>query len=828
MNDQLKTATKLTAEEIKTVVRSNELAGLGELSPPEVDAVVERVSQVIPAGNVPGMILSGLARLQGRKLPEGASERDVNLLFKGLEQTLEKAAYMGLFAGPATVIWAYQNLLKLAGVDARDAFPEGMWQFYVAYALREDTARHTNETHGFDTILEQHQIYPDRAERLTSWVMAAVTCLHQYNDLLVNVWRERVYAFELRQATRNAQDAEYYADLYNQWVTIRPYARGPEAASDESFPQYRLNKFLEFMTQATLDLPESVHKNWIDRIEKREENELGAYLRQMTILTYLDPGAYGETRVPLAVEHTRVGVIYQGRYFLIPICEPGSDEPIKVGTVANFIAGILAGSPAPGVSLVPLTRMKRASWTSARRKLDKISRLALEHLRQAPILLNFDLRPRHLPLARLRQTERGVGDHALTIFDTGETLVFDQSHIFFDGAWGAAFAEVMTNEALSWAVYLHQFPPERYAPAQPEMLEFGMAPEDLLQFGDPERSNAEAWAESNEVVVRGIFFLRKLFKRRSDLLKLTVNDLLVLYRAIHAVTYQPSPPLARKLKQLLDNPKTQAAAEAAIRGIQASQRVNPSILIPVDASLGYPRERIHPMSFEVPLQGLDLLQLHDQALDTLSAYERGSGDRSEAYARFDEVQRTYMLALAGFGEVLDRVKVIAVDGETDTMSSLKLLAHLPPPLQRLLDRYSGSFEWMNDMIKGREVFSNIGRVAHTSTLTRFMTAKDDNDKKDLAWGILTDKDEQMHITLRDFRPHVAVLAAQGEKYLADEMAQDYLDAYARGLNQYIAELHRITVASRETSISKKEADAADSDAPDSPVESGVNGRVPTI
>ena len=84
-----------------------------------------------------------------------------------------------------------------------------------------------------------------------------------------------------------------------------------------------------------------------------------------------------------------------------------------------------------------------------------------------------------------------------------------------------------------------------------------------------------------------------------------------------------------------------------------------------------------------------------------------------------------------------------------------------------------------------------------------MTAKDDNDQKALAWGILTDKDEIMRITLRDFRPHVAALAAIGESALADAVAQDYLDQYALGINQFVRDLHRITVASRETKLNSK-------------------------
>jgi hypothetical protein len=122
----------------------------------------------------------------------------------------------------------------------------------------------------------------------------------------------------------------------------------------------------------------------------------------------------------------------------------------------------------------------------------------------------------------------------------------------------------------------------------------------------------------------------------------------------------------------------------------------------------------------------------------------------------------------------------------------------------MLDTIPGRFEILNDIIKGREVFSNVGAVAPTSTLTRFITAKDDNEKKTLAWGIMTDAKGVMRITLRDFRPHVALLEAIGRKDLAMQIVQDYLDGYAHGLNNFIRDLQRITRTSRETQLGKLE------------------------
>jgi hypothetical protein len=210
------------------------------------------------------------------------------------------------------------------------------------------------------------------------------------------------------------------------------------------------------------------------------------------------------------------------------------------------------------------------------------------------------------------------------------------------------------------------------------------------------------------------------------------------------------------------------------------------------------------MSFEVPLNDLDFLQLHTQTLRALEAYENGSGDRTALYAEFDRLQRNYLAALAGFGTVLSRAKEIAILGESTSVGSIKLLAYMPAPLQRLLDNIPGRFDVLNDIIKGREVFSNVGAVARTSTLTRFITAKDDNDKKTLAWGVITDAQSVMRVTLRDFRPHVALLEAAGQRELAQRLAQDYLAAYVRGLNQYVLDLRRMTVSSRETRLAKNE------------------------
>jgi len=788
-----------TADNLKTIAHSVAASGLSHLSLPEIDEITNLVGQMIPAGNVPGVILSGLARLPERTPPPQIVQRDLGLLFKGVEKMLDKAVYGAFFAGPAAVIWGYQNLLKLAGKDPQTAFPDGTWQFYVDYALREDTARHANETHGFDTALTQHQISLELIDRMTAWTMTAIHCVHQYPDLLANEWRERVLTRLLANLVHDDPDLAPYTRLYREWQRQLPYKRGKDASPNETYPRYRHRKFDAFLTEATRDLPAAICTQWDHQVQRAEATDLPAYQRQMSILGYLDPGEYGEKRVPLTRKQIHIGLIYQGRYYLIPTCTPGGSTPTDVAFVRQQIAGLLYYPMEQPVSnLTRLATCQRTALPGLRAHFSPSVVQDLDRLCLTPVLLNFDQRHRQMPLTAIRQTERGVGNHALTIFHTGETFIFDQSHIYFDGAWGAALAEILTNEALAWAVYLNSLPPAQPGPTRPYSPAFQFNSTEQTHIQKAPQIIPEAGAENEAVNIKAILKLRKLFKYRSDLIRLTVNDLLVLYRAIHAVTYQPSPALASKLQALSADKATRETAVQTLAAIENAGKAKPAILIPVDASQRDPRERLYPMTFEVPLEELNFLGLHTLCLEALAAYKGAEGDRTAHYKAFNKAQRTYLATLAGFGEVLSKAKQIAIEGKSTSVGSIRLLAHIPTPLQRLFDQIPSQFDLLNDIIKGREVFSNVGAVAPTSTLTRFITAKDDNEKKTLAWGVITDATGVMRISLRDFRPHVASLYAIGRQDLANLITQDYLDAYARGLNEYVQELRQITLSSRET------------------------------
>jgi hypothetical protein len=328
-------------------------------------------------------------------------------------------------------------------------------------------------------------------------------------------------------------------------------------------------------------------------------------------------------------------------------------------------------------------------------------------------------------------------------------------------------------------------------------LTLQLSPADLDLVQQAPKVTFEAGAESDRADIKACLALRKDFKKRSDQIELTVNDLLVLYRAIHASTYVPSKKLSDEIQRLSDSKPDVAASLRQV--VEEGSRTNPSILVPMDASLKAPRDRVSPLCIEAPLADLNLLLLHSESLKLLDAYENArSGDRAVLFNTFNTMQRKYLAALRGLGTYFSRSKDMASQGESAAAGAIKLLAHLPLPIQRLLDKIPERFEALNNLIKGREVISNVGAVVPNSTLTRFMTAKDDNNQKQLAWGVITDARLNLRIHLRDFRPHVQTLYNIGRRDLAALIAQDYLDAYAAGFNRYVRELERITAASRKT------------------------------
>ena len=153
--------------------------------------------------------------------------------------------------------------------------------------------------------------------------------------------------------------------------------------------------------------------------------------------------------------------------------------------------------------------------------------------------------------------------------------------------------------------------------------------------------------------------------------------------------------------------------------------------------------------------------------------------------------RKMLAYLQAFGELLNTLKAVTMRGESFNTATLRMLAHLPSSMQNLLDQIPQRISVLNEIIKGTEVFSNVGRVAPNSSLSRFSSARDDGETKQLIWGFLTDDKGTMHITLRDFRPFVPLLLQLRDppgQALADLLARDYLQVYVQDFNRFIDQL----------------------------------------
>ncbi len=756
---------------------------LTHISLPELQSLADEIARIVPAGNVPTMISIGLANLRERVVPVQESRRNLALLMQGMQSFVDKVKYSAIFGGPAAILAAYHLLLRLSGKDPIQSFPEGTWQFYVEFGLREDTAWHACETVGFQQALQRERLSLEPADELAAWLLAAAWLLQRYPDLLACEWIERVQLRAISEAIGEPR-------LTERWLKTRPYSAPPNVLED-IFIAYRRQSFEDFCAQALSkarrDQRRAYQKAWEDRAAIAERQAaLTAYLNQMDIRAALTPSEYHDTRSPIPAEQLHIGVIVRKRYYVIPLRLAAEH--------ARYIAAeLLALKPSLPVAALDraLRSVRRSQQPALRRSLPDSARQALEQLRTAPILINWDAARAEDRLTDIRSGQRGIGDHALTIFRTPQSAVFDLSHIFFDAANGTAIAEILTGQAARFARLLATQRGGRFnqPPAQGKAylalnleLPSGLTPAKLKKM----QCSPEVSAENSAVRLALVQDVRRSLLKRSDKLRLTVNDLLLLYRSVFNPLYVPSQALLNALAALgaESDKKVQAAVQLVIKTLDVMRQTNPALLIPIDATSLSPRERVFPTTFRNPMP--TIYEKHRQTYQAFRLLEQRALGVSPAEAQ--ALRLEYFAMLQKFGEMLQAYKDVTLRGESLSTSTIRLLGGLPPVVQRLLDSLPSHFDVLNDPIKGQEVFSNIGQVAATSSLRRFNTAKDDNEKKSLAWGVLTDANGVLHLSLRDFRPHVAALIEIGQGDLAQALTQDYLDQFAQGFNLFMEEL----------------------------------------
>lgn len=811
-------------------IKDTQLASMSSLPISEVRRLKVEIAEVLPAGNLPGLILAGLSSIKSRHIGSQKAREHINALFRGADLA-PQAVYALLYGGPAVVLGAYQSLLQLTGKDLRDAFPEGTWQFYLQFGLREDTGRHACETTAY------HLMRPataTEADDITAWLLAAVDLLFDNFALNGVMWDEWTSLRMVLDAAESAGLARQHPfdTLLRDWQFARPYS----APAGASYAAQRQAAFEQLMRRCYERLPVDALQSIADHMQNSQQ-ERAEFQAQMSLLSYLEPGPHQDERVPMPLADARVGLIYRGSTYLFPLCrvnaqgQPLAETPdgrqwpilfdsqrrlfdpegrplilhgawlyhhsssgsmevvarllpsdpmsLKAQVLALLQADI---QPISNVDLA-LVRAPRAEQQSLRATLPTATRQALELLRRAPILVNWDEHRQEQPLGELRASaRRGVGDHALTIIRAGRGLVFDLSHVYFDGLWGMAVAEVMTNQAVAWAQQLEGL---QLAPGgEPPALRLTLSPAFEARAAVTRiEQYAEIGAESDFVNLRVLEEARRWLALRG--LRVTVNDLLILARVLHAGVYQPGAELRDQIATL--PPGLQAVV---LESLSEAADLNPALLIPMDASMVAPYERIFPATFRNALE-----DLRPVVIDAIETHIRQRMMRSpDTWRSFEHARTRLFVYLAAFAEHLKAIRTVAMKGQSFNTGTIKMLAHLPQALQTLLDELPQRVGSLNEVIKGSEVFSNVGRVAEGASISRFMSAKDDGRSKRLVWGIVTDNAGRMVVNLRDFRPHVAPLVEAGHRDLARLLTRHYLETYIDTLNQLGHDIRELTRA----------------------------------
>lgn len=823
-------------------------------------ALKQEVAEIFPASNLPAFLLQGLLQLEDRTLRQDKVAADLRVLFRGSAQI---GIYGALLAAPATILYGYQKLLSLSGKDVESAFPDGLWQFYTEFGLREDAARHCVESVGFQRAAPA----ASEIDAAASWVLAAMEMLHSYDELLASEWDEKVMprvidavlpeyaAAQLgKKLPRRAADREqliaervermcadyHLQDFERGWLDERPY-RIPAGEREQSFARYRRAQFQQYVQKHLRRAPADLRAQIESRFADRRAEELPRYRKQLAMTMTLQPEQHREYRATLPLHMVKIALVVGGRYHLIDACAYDADgtllvfppdgggegtplvlkraddstlrdryghvvdidhagrvkvegrligrlRPPSVAQVKAQVAAIIRQAArdhsAPSDTDMLLVESPRARQPELRAMLSDATKSELVSLQYAPIIINWDEHPSATPLPDVRRARRGTGDHALTMIRTDRSMVFDMSHIFCDAVWGMALTEIITGYAAGFYPEVSATRASKAEPPAPLKLLAAMNVR-AAAASDANDQPIECAAETTAIDMDSMGKLRR--KLAGIQLPLTVNDLLLLGRFVHAANYTPGPRAEQAFEAIASLPNGAALSEQIVRWLEEQRIHNPSLLIPMDASNADPRLRLYPATFRNPLP--NLIPRLERCENYVRALRR-SGDAGVSRA-FDAERKELYKELQVFAELLRALKQVTMRGESFSAAALKLMGHLPGSLQNLVDMIPQKVGILNEILKGREVFSNVGRVAPESSIVRFSSARDDGSTKLLVWGIMTDASGRMTVTLRDFRPHVAVLARHSRPELAQAIAYDYLEAYATSVNELVTRIHRV-------------------------------------
>ncbi|MCC6904329.1 MAG: hypothetical protein IT326_00700, partial [Anaerolineae bacterium] len=516
---------------------------------------------------LPGLIRSGWMLLLARRVQPRTGGRK-HVLRPG--DYADRLLYGALIAGPALILSGFQSL-RTAITGKPRQFEDGAWQWALQFSLREDLAHHTVETTGYaadrpDTATE--------TDDLTAWVVALTQFIWEYDDLMGVIWDEWTQIRLIAQVAEEADlsDHPLVARLVREWELARPY----HAPLNGTYADIRREVLRAFLAPRLEMLPAEYRQKLDDRYNRLAHTRRARYQRQMSLLSRIEPGPMRDDKVMIPLWDACVGLVAGGEYHLLNLvlrdaqgrplvfstdgeCWPltirdgqafhpdgremfargadicfveggaraGALEPVAVSHIKWQIDQILRTRPDSSVMQrhevdVLLAESPRRLQKRLRALLPSSTRDALEDLLHAPVIINWDMHPRDRTLAELRRAQRGTGNHALTVIRTDTSMVFDQHHVYFDGTWSLAMAEVLTNAASQWNKRITGITPRECT--VPAALKIEATPT-FLREARRHQQITEISAETTIFDITQIFNLRKLLSETGT--HLTVNDLLV-------------------------------------------------------------------------------------------------------------------------------------------------------------------------------------------------------------------------------------------------------------------------------------------------------------
>ncbi len=647
------------------------------------------------------------------------------------------------------------------------------------------------------------------------------------------VWEEAREAIELE--AEQMKGALGMDDLEQMWATQAPFLK-PPSHLHETFPEYRHKKFLEFLTEAAKQLPRQVGAFVGEHYYKRVAEKMPAFKAQMSILSAKEcRNDAQKQRIP--IWKAKVAFLVGERYYLVDVAHrdrrgrllafiPGKpDDPGEPLTLIETAAGTLVDQKGRRVSIdrqggvtitntvgqvqtkvlrpTPAREIKafaaailhneamlsftasalpKATVASERQvrgnrwpqQRSSVTPAAIRVLNNVPLVINWNQK-KHTAAPQKRNGTLGIGNFPVYLWRKQKTVEFNLSPVFFDPTWGAAFCQMMAAGATNAYRLIHQISGTGTLSNLPHAFRMQMAPAtSAVEGSSPAPGELIVTTHKPDLPL----LHRATEKLTQYQILISVDDLLILYRNLHNQLYKPGP-LAQQAVMSLRAQNRETVAKKLEALWPERKRKPVRLIIPLDASHMAPELRVVPVAYEPVTADFALLyrallaQLNGKPVLKAVATDEPYLQKRAAFIDRLRVEAAYLALLRN----------IAQRGETFSTAAMPLLV-LQPSLSDAARRFQHCVGGLNTLSNGNEVFAIINEASPTTSLTHFVYAKEDGFTRNLIWSALIAEPQTLTLTLRDFRPPVLQLLSADFANEAALVAQDTLESYANGLNQF--------------------------------------------